>query len=136
AGTSKPPPRVRCADSRLSTSEYTACSGPRGLGFAAGSAGFAGLFASATLPALLAAGGGCGSETFPSGVVSLLLLPQAQQMTSNATTDRLIDETVSGDGIERNNAGALTGQFCLRRLARRGCTGCSGPRGQTPPARC
>src|SRR6201985_705426 len=29
AATTRPPPRVRCADSRLSTSEYTACSGPR-----------------------------------------------------------------------------------------------------------
>src|SRR3954465_7022814 len=29
AATTRPPPRDRCADSRLSTSEYTACSGPR-----------------------------------------------------------------------------------------------------------
>src|SRR5262245_53595197 len=82
AATSKPPPRARCADSRLSTSEYTACSGPRGLGRVAGSAGFAGLCDSATLPALLA--GGAGSETFPSGVVSLLLLPQAQITSRSA----------------------------------------------------
>ncbi len=71
ASTTSPPPRRRCADSRLSTSEYTACSAPRDTAFTGAVAGGATTCFAAVVSATFASTAG----------TSLGDLPQAQTAT-------------------------------------------------------